>query len=267
MNTFYVAWQDPETRKWFPIGRLQAEISPDNPVEMFYQFVYTKGAREAEREVSFRPLEAFPSFEDVYESNELFPLFTNRILSKSRPEYGEYLTWLNAPAGEVDPLALLSVSGGGRATDSLEVFPLPQQSNDGKYRVRFFVHGIRHMTSSAQEKLRDLEAGMKLLLAHDLQNPRDPQALMLRFPTDPPEILGYCPRYLTEDFFRLLQEGPEKVLVTVEKVNPPPAPSQLRVLCAATAEWPDNFVPLGGEAYQPAVEEADLMVGVGGTSR
>lgn len=33
-------------------------------------------------------------FSKTYTSNTLFPLFKNRLLDKSRPEYAEYLTWL-----------------------------------------------------------------------------------------------------------------------------------------------------------------------------
>lgn len=31
--------------------------------------------------------------EQVYESNDLFPLFKNRLLKESRPEYEAYLRW------------------------------------------------------------------------------------------------------------------------------------------------------------------------------
>ena len=37
MKTLYLAWQDPEDRRWLPVGRLNF----DGHV---YRFVYTKGA-------------------------------------------------------------------------------------------------------------------------------------------------------------------------------------------------------------------------------
>jgi hypothetical protein len=39
MKTLYLAWQDPEDRRWFPVGRL----SFDGYV---YRFVYTNGAKQ-----------------------------------------------------------------------------------------------------------------------------------------------------------------------------------------------------------------------------
>ena len=33
----------------------------------------------------------------VYESAVLFPLFANRLLSKTRPEYRDFLAWLDVP--------------------------------------------------------------------------------------------------------------------------------------------------------------------------
>src|SRR5262250_671161 len=46
MKTLYLAWQDPEDRRWLPVGRL----SFDGHV---YRFVYTKGAEQSPRFVPF----------------------------------------------------------------------------------------------------------------------------------------------------------------------------------------------------------------------
>src|SRR5215472_9545498 len=100
MNTLFLAWQDPARRRWYPIGRLSAS-------DGLYTFAYTKGAEEAEREAGFQPLASFPELLTVYVAEQLFPLFTNRLVTKGRPEYGDYLQWLNVPQTEHDPVAIL----------------------------------------------------------------------------------------------------------------------------------------------------------------
>ena len=78
------------------------------------------------------------NFDSVYESNNLFPVFSNLILSKSRPEYKQYLDWLGLEREDVNPLKLLAVSGGIRETDSFELFACPERTTDGKYATSFF---------------------------------------------------------------------------------------------------------------------------------
>lgn len=42
MNSLFLAWQAPQQRAWFPIGRLDADLG-----EHRYGFNYTKGALQA----------------------------------------------------------------------------------------------------------------------------------------------------------------------------------------------------------------------------
>ncbi|MES1147335.1 MAG: DNA-binding protein, partial [bacterium] len=69
MKTLFLAWQAPadaaHSRAWFPVGRLDAE--PEH-----YRFQYIGGAKRAHDVVGFEPLLAFPDFNKVYESVELF---------------------------------------------------------------------------------------------------------------------------------------------------------------------------------------------------
>src|SRR5690348_6317788 len=111
MRTLFLAWQDPERRRWYPIGRLTS-------ADGLYTFVYTRGAEEARRSAGFQPLASFPELLQAYVSEQLFPLFTNRALPQARPEYQEYLEWLAVPANEHDPVAILARSGGRKVTDS-----------------------------------------------------------------------------------------------------------------------------------------------------
>jgi hypothetical protein len=70
-------------------------------------------------------------------------------------------------------------SGGERATDTLQVVPCSEPSPDGRYRVEFFSHGIRHLPRQVRERMPQLEPGERLYLMRDLQNPWGDMALML----------------------------------------------------------------------------------------
>jgi hypothetical protein len=120
MKVLFLAWRDPENRSWFPVGRLSFN-------EKVYQFVYTKGVKKKHHFVPFGRMDDLTA---TYESTELFPLFANRLLSKKRPEYQDWLRWLNIPAGKDDPLTLLAQTGGVRETDTLAVFPCPEPTAD-----------------------------------------------------------------------------------------------------------------------------------------
>ncbi len=241
MKTLFLAWQDPNSRTWFPIGKLTQE-------EGLYHFTYLQGALTAQSEAGFSPIVSFPDFHHRYSSAALFPLFANRLLRRSRPEYSDFLQWLNLPEEANDPIALLSRSGGRRKTDSFEVFPCPEKDEQGNYHIHFFSHGLRHFPEETQHYVQDLPPGTPLWITHDVQNPVDSRALILR--TEDHHFVGYCPRYLTQDFFELICRHPQNVSVKVERVNPAPTPLQLRLLCNLTATWPDGFVPFSGPMYE-----------------
>ena len=135
-KTLFLAWQDQDQRKkshpWFPVGRLDVESS-------FYRFRYIGGAKRAEREIGFPPLIGFPELDREYRSPELFALFRNRVMAKSRPDRPSYLRSLDLPE-DATPFEILSVSGGTRVTDFYEVFPKLEKDADGYFTCRFFLH-------------------------------------------------------------------------------------------------------------------------------
>lgn len=234
----YIAWQDPKSRSWFPVGQLTHNGK-------VYRFVYTKGAKASD---NFIPFGKMVSLESSYESDELFPLFANRLISKTRPDYKMFLHWLNVRENMDDPLALLARSGGTRETDSLEVFACPEESANGTYHVHFFSHGIRYLPKHTVQLINSLETKAKLFLMPDVQNPHDKTAVALR--TDEElSIIGYCPRYLTEDFLYLLDKHGDEVTVAVERVNKE-APTQLRLLCSLSAPWPKEFRPCSSKYFE-----------------
>jgi hypothetical protein len=252
MTTLFLAWRSSRTRTWYTVGRLTTNG--------LYRFVYTRGAEEAERYGGFTAIPGFPDREQVYESEALFPLFSNRLLPRSRPDYPEWVEWLSLPEHDDDPVALLARSGGQRATDNFEVYPAPERRSDGGYHVHFFAHGLRHFPPSSVARAARLRPGEPLLLMHDFQNLVDPRALMLRtaeIEAGDIHSVGFCPRYLLSDVLELLEQSPDSAKVAVERVNPPPAPTQFRLLCNLTLQWPTNFEPFSGSEHQPIPAEAD----------
>jgi hypothetical protein len=243
----FVSWRsgDETNGHWGPVGRL--EYVRDSKI---YRFRYTNGARTLP---GFRPLIGMTDLDIVYDSDELFPVFTSRLMAKSRPEYAAYLSWSGFdPITPPDPITLLAVTEGRRETDQLEVFPCPMPDAEGLYHNKFFVHGVRWMGREAIKGIEGLAAGEPLGLMPDFSNPYDRNAVALRtMHREGRFLVGYVPRYLAADARTLIQNcDPDWLTVTVERVNRD-APMQNRLLCTMRACWPENFRPCSGDQYQP----------------
>lgn len=243
----FLAWQDPKTRCWFPIGILTFD-------GQYYYFTYTKGVKKAQDKSQFKLLHCFPKTPMIYQSKNIFPVFANRLMPSSRPDYPNYINWLNLPQNEDDLMKILARSGGRKVTDTFEVFPYPE-NNNGFFTINFFVHGLRYMPESSQDYIPNLETNSQLFIIKDCQNQYDANALLLR--TKNKHNLGYIPRYLTKDIIKLLEINPQSVKVHIEKINLAPVPIQLRLLCNLTVPWPKNFAPFSDEDYQPILEKSD----------
>ena len=252
MKALFVAWQDPNSRSWYPVARLTYDGGR-------YAFAYTRGAKDAQALKSFRPFGRMTDLDTIYVSSKLFPLFANRVLNESRPEYPDYLRWLGLPLEKSNELEVLARSGGLRATDTLEVFPCPEPTHDRQYVVYFFSRGIRHLVPENQTRIADLKVGDRLYLMKDVQNDYDPTAIMLRS-GDPVANVGYCPQYFSQEFTRLLDVlGCANLKATVERVNPD-APTQFRLLCKLSAPWPKNFSPCSMEQFQIIANNQQVLL-------
>ena len=242
-KSLFVAWRSGEHvhQGWGPVGRLDFDGST-------YRFSYTQGARELE---GFSPFAQMGDLTKVYESKILFPLFANRLLSKSRPEYEAFLRWGGFASDDApDPIAILSVTEGIRQTDQIEVFPCPVPDVDSCFLSKFFVHGIRWMDNSALDRIERLKSDEKLYLMLDVGNEYDKNAVALRTDTDR-AMVGYVPRYLARDVQRLTQDcEPEYLSIAVDRVNSD-APLRHRILCRMKACWPTGFQPCTGESFSP----------------
>jgi hypothetical protein len=249
-QALYVAWRsgEPDNGQWGPVGRLEH-------ADGLYRFVYTRGAKTFP---GFPGFTGMPDLEAVYESDELFPLFANRLLAKSRPEYEAYLAWGGFdPNNPPDPLAILGVTEGRRATDSLEIFPCPTPDANGCYVGKFFLHGVRWIAPEALERVTRLKPDEALVLRPEPATPTDPNAQAIY--TQDGVRIGYVPRYLAFDVGQLTTGcGADYVELRVERVNSD-APLQQRVLCRVNACWPDGFQPCNKDEFQPIVANLPHM--------
>ena len=255
MKTLFLAWQATQSgtdgatasRAWYPIGRLDAI-----PEGTIYRFAYTHGAERARSEAGFDYLEAFPKPDRVYEASELFPLFQNRVLSPRRSDYSEYVRRLALDPLNTTPLEILSVSGGERQTDHLEVFPKIQPRRDGSFVCRFFLHGWRHVNAQAQARLIRLTPGETLRVALELNNPATEAAVQLET-ADDYFMIGWTPRYLVTDFLHAMAKAPRHVSARVVRINPEPAPTNQRALIELEGTLPPGIEPMSSKDYQPLV--------------
>ena len=243
MNTLFVAWQQPTSGEWIPVAKLERR-------DKYYCFSYTMGVYRAE---GFLPFSRMDKLTAVYASPTIFPLFANRLISKSRPEFKDYLRWLGLANMEDDPMAMLALTGGIRGTDSIELFQPPFIGENGEYQVEFFARSLSHLPKEAVSHLSMLSKGDRLYLMRDAQNSFDPNALALRT-NNPTFFVGYCPKYYTRDLGALLESSASQLTVTVKCVNLD-APLNMRLLCTLQAKAPLGFAPLdSAEDFEPFVE-------------
>lgn len=252
MKSLFLAWQAPEdclkSRAWFPIGRLDAESDGSEVVSC--RFRYTHGAERAQREVGFQPLMSFPKLREDYRSQKLFPLFHNRVLSSKRADFPEYLEWLGLPEDQADPISILSVSGGQRVTDNLQTFPNVEAAEDGSFHLRFFVHGLRHLTEASRERARQLKSGEALRIMVEVNNPATRLAVTMH--SEDYIMVGWAPRYLVDDLVRCIPNAPQ-IEATVVKVNQGHAPLNQSVLVSYSGKAPKDHHLMSSPDFAPLI--------------
>lgn len=246
VKTLYLAWQDKElSRQWFPVGQLDADI--ELPL---YRFCYIEGAKRAQREAGFPPLIEFPKLDEVYESSELFPLFKNRVINSARPDFADYLEYLDLSEG-ADPIEILSTNGGFRVTDAYEVFPKLKKREDGSFVCRFFLHGWRYVNEHAKARRADLKPGDELYVTLELNNPETGLAVQIQT-ADDYYMIGWAPRYLVDDLVNAIAESSGNFDAKVVRNNPLRAPSNQRVLIELSGRW-DKYEPMSSQDFHPLV--------------
>ena len=217
-NKIFLVWQDPKERSWHTVGRLTQE-------QDLFVFDYTQGAKND----SFIPFSGMEKLDITYKSDKLFPLFANRLLSERRPEYKMLLSWLGLSEDNKSPLQVLAKTGGVKSTDNLQIFPEVAPSQNNRFEIDFFVHGVRYISDSARQRIKELKAGDQLFFMKDIQNPVDRLALAIRT-GDTPEIVGYCPRFLAHGLSDLTMDNHAELSLSVAKVNQD-APLYYQLMC------------------------------------
>lgn len=239
----FVSWRSPKSRRVHPVGRLT-----NDPATHGYEFRYVRNVSEATTD-GFVPFSEFPTLAGVYRAHNLFPLFANRVMPKSRPDYRPFLNALGLSPETADPMVILARTGGTRQTDQIELFPVPKPDPDGCYFSYCLLRAVKYMPGPVvEERLARLQPGERLLMFDDWQNPVDGSAVGVR--TEDSYMVGYLPAYLTADI-RALRDKCGRVEVLVERFNPPPAEVHHRLLCKVVSCWPEGFEPFAGERFQP----------------
>ena len=249
MTTLYLAWQDYKSRRWFPVGRLDAD--EDSPM-VGYSFHYLGGAQHAQSSANFLPILGFPEFDQVYQSNELFPLFRNRLMNIRRPDRREYLHQLGLADSDWGPMIELSASRGTSRTDSFEIFPPINPGCDGDFETRFVLHGLRHTNGDSIRRAESLQLGDELQVAFDLNNPAATHAISVRSADQ--YVLGWLPRYLVDGLHRDDAWMVTDVKASVAQVNLD-APLSHRLLIHFSGKLPPGFSMADLPQYQPIVPE------------
>ena len=165
----YAAWRNPDGLIR-PVGVLSLHESGE---QQRYRFVYLKAAEE------FEGFDGLPGLRDLrraYESEQLFPVFRNRLMPRRRPDYAEFVQRLNLDV-ETDPFEVLIRSEGKKATDRVEVFAHPERTSDGELTTLFFLRGVRHLPG-ALESVGEVQPGDVLELEDDLANAVNAQAIL-----------------------------------------------------------------------------------------
>lgn len=250
VDTLYVAWRSPSSRAYYPVGRLT-----EKPGSPRFEFTYIAGAKNAQKQ-GFQPFWGLPELDDVYLSDELFPLFSNRLMPGSRPDYSDHVARLGLDSSSATRFEVLSRSGGFRPTDTLEFFAPPvREAATDAFLWHFLVRGVRYMPM-AEERTQRLQLGERLLPMQDRQNEFDQQAVLLR--TQDNYLLGYVPMYFVSDMAQLLQCQPA-LQITVHKVNLPPAPIHNRILCVMQGPWPAGYKPFSAQMFLPLANAASHL--------
>ena len=226
------------------MGRLDADVQRPS-----YRFRYIGGAKRAQEKAGFPGLVEFPVLEESYASSELFPLFQNRVMNRSRPDFEGYLYGLDL-TGQADAVEILSVNGGTRVTDPYEVFPRVLRDQDGGFTCRFLLHGQRHVTPTARERIRQLKDGEELQAALELNNPATRFAVQMQ--TTDYHMIGWAPRYLVRDLVRTMDFEPGEYRVCVIRKTERYGSAKPSVLIEMNAPWPAEE-PMSGPDFRPLV--------------
>ena len=244
MRTLFLSWQTHKpARQWFPVGRL--DLVPESTY--CYRFRYIHGAMQAQDQAKFPLLVEFPELDWGYKFDRLFPVFQNRVMRPTRPDFPDYVHSLGLTE-DADAFDILSVSGGRRVTDPYGVFPKLEKDADENFTCRFFLNGSRHVSPKAQERIRSLRENesLHLELTHSAAN------WAVQIQTEDHQMIGWAPRYLATVLAAAPKES-RKCSAKVVRNNTDHSYVNEQVLVEMRGRWKDHE-PMSGEEFRPLVD-------------
>lgn len=224
LRRILLIWQNPQSRKFVKVGQLE-EFRGGR-----FGFRYLPAVHD---EPDFTPLAQFPRPDEVYSTSSLPAFFANRVMSRRRETYSQYIGWLGLDAAADMPVEVLVRTGGPRATDTFHIVDDLQIARDGQVRSRFLASGIRYI-HGAGERLRALRPERELQLRDEPDNPVNSRAVLLD--ADAGRPVGYVPDWLLDDLLALRSRA-SYLRVVAEQINYA-APPHLRLLCRLEAGTP-----------------------------
>lgn len=226
-----VTRQDGPNRQYRSIGFLSNDSDE-------YRFAYLLSVAN---DPSFRPLPGLSDVTRVHSSFVLFPLFAERVMSPRRADHPYVMEALGLPES-AGPFEVLERSGGRRVGDTVELLPVPDVQDDGSMSVDYFVHGVRHMTPEAQDRIVRLEHDEELRLLREPENVVDPRAVLV---TDDDSLnLGYVPGPLLD-----LIETLDDPRTTVLRANGPDVGFHFRLLVRTVGVCGAGCKPFAGPKW------------------
>jgi len=234
-----VLWQQPSTRAMLPVAILEFDGTT-------YRFRYIDGADGIE---GFRALLGFPEFDRLYESQELFPLFQERVLDTSRSDFVSVIEGLALDPSLATPWEQLVHTGGTSEGDTIQVTPFPRATADGwecmflAAGLRYFQHksvrtdrGITKTYSSTQfeDLLASLSPGDSLDVELEVENDYNNQAQLLFHDGN---VVAYLPDWLARLTAPWVSGG-NSVAAKIVRINEPGAGWHLRLMASVSTGEP-----------------------------
>jgi hypothetical protein len=250
VSSLFVTWQDPQSRRIYPIARLM-----HLPSGMF-ELAYIRAAVEAQRQ-GFVGLPGFEDVTQVYSSSGLPALFENRRVSRGRRIQleGELQTSAQPaqPANDAldaAPVTIFVPRQPGAPPERLQAFAPPLPGVAGKFWGVFAISGVGRVPGSA-ELVERLAANEGLTLVPEPGNAYNPHALLVARANG--SAIGYAPDYLANEL-GLTPDAADRLgvyLLAVHRINSAAAQPLYQVTCRYECDADLGRALFRSEAYEP----------------
>jgi hypothetical protein len=253
VSTLFFTWQEPESRRIYPIARLMRVASGA------YEFAYVRAALEAERQ-GFVGLPGFEDLTQVYVSTQLPFLFESRKASRGRRVRleGELESGV-APANDMldaAPITLFVERPAGAPPERLEVFAPPLPGVAGNYWGVFSVRGVgRVARADLGERLCANEA---LSLVAEPHNQYNANALLVVRADG--TAIGYVPDYMANELSHVAR-APARLavhLLAMHRINFSSAHPLHQITCRYVCDAELGRALFRSAAYEPLSSRASI---------